>query len=159
MSYDGSGVFLPLAPPVHPAVSGEVIYADYYNLVIADLIAGLTNAVTKDGQSTIGADLNLNGHQVLNAVAATIAGHFVEYAQWRASFISPDFTTPLGTTPALGDDTRRLATTEWVRDIIGLSVTGLPASAGIYGELITEDGVVGWASRFQHFLLTDKGIV
>lgn len=159
MPYDGSGVFLPLTPPVFPAVSGEVIYGEYFNLVINDLIAGLTNALAKDGQSTLGADLNFNGHQAINAAAATLAGHFVEYAQWRASFISPDFTTPLGTTPAIGDDTRRLATTEWVRDIIGLSVTGLPASAGLYGELITENGVVGWAPRFQHFLLTDKGII
>ena len=159
MSYDGSGVFLPLAPPVYPAVSGEVIYADYFNLVINDIITGLTNALGKDGQSTASGDINLGGNRITNAIAATIAGHLVEYAQWQASFVAPDFGTPTATTPAIGDDTRKLATTEWVRDVIGTSITGLPSSAGIYGELITENGTVGWASRFQHFLLTDKGIV
>lgn len=158
MPFDGSGIFIALTPPNFPAVAGEVIYAERFNAVINDLVAGLTNAVGKDGQSTMNGDLNLGGQRIINAIAATVAGHLVEYAQWQASFVAPDFGTPTADTPSLGDDSRKLATTEWVRDQFGLAVTGLPPSAGLYGELITENGVVGWASRFQHFLLTDKGI-
>jgi len=159
MPYDGSGVFIPLVPPVYPAVSGEVVYADYFNLVVNDIIAGLSNALGKDGQSTVGGDINMGGKRLINALAATVAGHLVEYAQWQASFVAPDFGTPTANTPSIGDDSRKLATTEWVRDQLGIAPVGLPPSAGIYGELITVNGVVGWASRFQHFLLTDKGII
>lgn len=53
MPYNGAGVFSPLNPPNFPAVSGQVISAAYFNAVINDLIAGLTQAVAKDGQSTI----------------------------------------------------------------------------------------------------------
>lgn len=53
MPYNGAGVFSPLNPPNFPAVSGQVISSTYFNAVINDLIAGLTQAVAKDGQSTI----------------------------------------------------------------------------------------------------------
>lgn len=53
MPYNGAGVFSPLNPPNFPAVSGQVISSTYFNAVINDIIAGLSQAVTKDGQTTI----------------------------------------------------------------------------------------------------------
>lgn len=50
MPWNGSGTFAPLGSPEYPAVSGEIIYADYFNAIINDLITGLNNCVTRDYQ-------------------------------------------------------------------------------------------------------------
>lgn len=48
----------------------------------------------------------------------------------RAPIASPDFTgAPLATTPGLDDDSRRIVTTEWVRDFLG-SVTAITITGG-----------------------------
>lgn len=56
MSYNGSGVYT--APgSSFPAVTGTVIDSSKYNAVINDIATGLTTAITKDGQTTITANL------------------------------------------------------------------------------------------------------
>lgn len=50
MPWNGSGTFAPLGSPEYPAVSGEIIYADYFNAIINDIIGGLNNCVTRDYQ-------------------------------------------------------------------------------------------------------------
>lgn len=50
MPWNGSGIFEPLGSPEFPATPGEIIYAEYFNAIINDLIDGLNNALTRDGQ-------------------------------------------------------------------------------------------------------------
>lgn len=60
--------------------------------------------------------------QEVDAILAAIA--------LLAPIASPDFTgTPLATTPSLDDDSRRIVTTEWVRDFLG-SVTTVNTTGG-----------------------------
>jgi hypothetical protein len=159
MPYDGSGNFPPLSPPVYPAVSGEIIYADHFNAVIGDILAGLSNAACKDGQSTLSGSLNLGGQRIVNAAAALVAGHFVEYAQWRASFVAPDFDTPTADTPADTDDSRRLATTEWARGLLAAAAAlNLPSITGQQGALVTDGTVVEWRNAVPDFILMQQGI-
>jgi hypothetical protein len=53
MPFNGSGIFSPPSPPVFPAVPGTTIKASDFNSVINDLVGGLSQCVTRDGQSTI----------------------------------------------------------------------------------------------------------
>lgn len=51
MSFNGSGVFI-VNSVGQPVVDGTVISASAFNALTADLATGLTNTITKDGQST-----------------------------------------------------------------------------------------------------------
>lgn len=73
MSYNGSGVFDPPAAPEYPAVAGDVIYAAYFNTVMQEVFDGLSNCITKDGQSVVGADINWGNHKLLN-VSRVVVG-------------------------------------------------------------------------------------
>lgn len=56
MAYNGSGVYTPPASSF-PAVTGTVIDSAKYNAVINDMSAALTGVITKDGQTTVTANL------------------------------------------------------------------------------------------------------
>jgi hypothetical protein len=78
MPFDGSGNYTPAASPNFPAIGGEVISAAYYNAVINDIAAALSNTLTRDGQGKPTANIdwnakNLSGVAALTAVSATIA--------------------------------------------------------------------------------------
>lgn len=73
MSYNGSGVFDPPAAPEYPAVAGDIIYAAYFNTVMQEVFDGLSNCITKDGQSVVGADINWGNHKLLN-VSRVVVG-------------------------------------------------------------------------------------
>lgn len=60
MPYNGSGSFS--APSASfPAVSGALIESAKYNNVVNDIASGLSNAITKDGQTTVTANLPMAG--------------------------------------------------------------------------------------------------
>lgn len=102
MPYNGAGVFSPLNPPNFPAVSGQVISAAYFNAVINDLIAGLTQAVAKDGQSTISGltmlDLLVTGSATLPA-GTTLGGKVPIFSRYTTGEVvsSIDPVAPVGT--------------------------------------------------------------
>lgn len=80
MPFDGSGNYTPAAAPNFPAVGGTVINSSYYNAVINDIAAGLTNCLTRDGQGKPTADINWNAKSLTNvnnfgAVTATFSGN------------------------------------------------------------------------------------
>lgn len=66
MPYNGSGIYsLPLAN----VVGGTTITATWANTTLPDVAAALTNALCKDGQSSMSGALNMGG-QVINNLAA-----------------------------------------------------------------------------------------
>lgn len=141
MPFDGSGTYIPLTPPTYPAVAGEVIYAARFNAVMQDVFDALTAGLKRDGSASALADFNINGFKVIGAVAAAAAGNYVEYQQWIDSFVAPDFGSPTSDSPSAADDSTRLATTEWVRDIIAAAASAsLPAQAGKAGKVLRTDG-------------------
>lgn len=81
MPYNGAGNFVSLPPPQYPAVAGDVIRAAYFNAVINDLIAGLTNAVTRDGQSPATGDLPMAGKRHTGVGDATAVDQYMAFGQ------------------------------------------------------------------------------
>lgn len=81
MPYNGSGTFISLTPPNYPAVAGQPIYASQFNINLTDLFGGLSNAVTRDGQSPAGANLPMNGYKHTGVGTATAAGQYLVYGQ------------------------------------------------------------------------------
>lgn len=77
MSFDGSGNYVPAAAPNFPAVSGQPISSTYYNAVINDLAAAMSNTLTRDGQGKPAAAINWNGQNLTGVAtfgAVTISG-------------------------------------------------------------------------------------
>jgi len=81
MPYNGIGQFTPLSRPVYPPATGEIVDAAYYKQVIDDLIAGLTTALTKNGQTTPTANLPMGGKKFTGAADAAASDEFTTLGQ------------------------------------------------------------------------------
>lgn len=81
MPFNGTGGFDPLPPPTYPAVAGEVIRAAYFNAVIDDLKAGLSQVLVRDGQAPITGNVDLTGHKFTNAANAATGQELTTLAQ------------------------------------------------------------------------------
>ena len=57
MPWNGSGIFTPPASPYFPAVPGTVIESGKFNYLVTDLTTGISNCLTRDGQT------RWSGHQ------------------------------------------------------------------------------------------------
>lgn len=92
MPYNGSGTFQSLPPPQFPAVAGSVIRASYFNAVVNDLIAGLTNAVTRDGQSAPTSNLPMAGKRHTGVSDAAAVDQYASYGQLLSGLSLMQFT-------------------------------------------------------------------
>lgn len=81
MPFNGTGGFDPLPPPTYPAVAGEVIRASYFNAVIDDIKAGLSQVLVRDGQAPITGNVDLTGHKFTNAADAVTGQGLTTLAQ------------------------------------------------------------------------------
>lgn len=79
MSYNGSGGFNLVSG--NPVVDGTTITSAWANTTLADLAAGLSNALCKDGQSTPTADIKFGGFKAKGLAAGTVAGDAVRFEQ------------------------------------------------------------------------------
>lgn len=87
MPFNGSGTFDPIPSPDYPAVAGTLIKASSFNLVINDILAGLTNALTRDGQSPPTANLPMGGKRITGLGAPLSAGDaFSVGSPWVGNF-------------------------------------------------------------------------
>jgi hypothetical protein len=62
MSFNGSGTFL-INTAGQPVVSGTVISSTAFNALTADLATGLSTAITKDGQTTVTANIPMSTYK------------------------------------------------------------------------------------------------
>ena len=100
MPWSGSGTFLELTAPEFPAVPGEIIYAEYFNAVIRDILEGFSNAITRDGQSPALANLPMGGFKHTGVGVATATGQYLTFDQATSLYIpwsqkSADYTLVL----------------------------------------------------------------
>jgi hypothetical protein len=72
MSYNGSGTFI-INSAGQPVVANTVISATVFNALTADLASGLTNCITKDGQSTPTANIPMGNNKITGLGAGTAA--------------------------------------------------------------------------------------
>lgn len=72
MSFNGNGVFL-INTAGQPVVSGTTISSSVFNALTADLAAGLSNCMTKDGQQTITANIPMGGFKFTGLASGAAA--------------------------------------------------------------------------------------
>lgn len=161
MPFDGSGQFIPLPPPTYPPVAGEVIYAARFISNMQDVFDGLTQCVTRDGQSPMLADLPMNGFRIGGLLSGAAAGQAIEYAQWLAGFTGSTFTDISVNTPLPGSDNLLVPNTHWVQLLLAAAAAlNLPPVTGKGGMFLGTDGTtVSWGAATQSFLLYAKGII
>lgn len=78
MPFDGSGNFVRTFPPggwVGDSAAGIKIKSDRHDAHDDDIAGGLTNTITKDGQSQPTANIPFNGKQIVNLGNPTAADH------------------------------------------------------------------------------------
>lgn len=80
MPYNGSGSFSPYTPG-NPVVTGTVISSTAFNATQQDIAAGLSNAVTRDGQSPLTANLPAAGRKITGLGAGVVAGDSLRFEQ------------------------------------------------------------------------------
>lgn len=80
MPFNGSGAF---APPgsSFPAVAGTLIEAAKFNNTINDIATGLSTCITKDGQTTVTANIPMGGYKLTGLGASMTNGDAVRYQQ------------------------------------------------------------------------------
>lgn len=122
MPWSGSGVFN-LDPSYSPEVNGTVIDALRYNGLTTDIAAGITNALTKDGQNVPTANIPMGGFKLTGLAAGTAAGHSVRYEQ--ANIIGETSVTGNATLA----DIFATPTARVLFDGTGLTITAFPASS------------------------------
>lgn len=88
MPYDGNGNFIPIPPPDYPAVPGTTIESSHYNNYTADLMGGLTLAVTRDGQSPAFANLPMGGFKHTSVAAGVAATDYARMDQMQGNAAS-----------------------------------------------------------------------
>lgn len=96
MPFNGSGGFNALAAPIFPAVSNTTIVSSYYNAQFNDVFSGLGMTITRDGQSTITANLPMGGFKHTAAAAATATGQYLVYGQAAAVLTDLSITGTFG---------------------------------------------------------------
>jgi len=84
MSYNGSGVFQ-INTSGQPVVAGTVISSTAFNALTSDLATGLSTAITKDGQTTVTANIPLAGFKITGLGAATVGTDAVQYGQIQSN--------------------------------------------------------------------------
>ena len=80
MPYNGSGTFTPYTPG-NPVIPGTVISSTAFNATQSDLAAGLTNAITRDGQSPPTANLPMGGRKLTGLGAGITTGDTLRWEQ------------------------------------------------------------------------------
>jgi hypothetical protein len=85
MPFNGSGSFIPLSSPTYPAVADQPIYASQFNDNISDIHSGLSGCVTRDGQTTITANLPMAGFKLTSLGDGSSSGHALVYGQATAA--------------------------------------------------------------------------
>jgi len=78
MSFNGTGTFN-INTSGQPVVTGTTISSTVFNALTADLGNGLTNTLTKDGQSTPTNNIKMGGYKLTGVGQATVSGDALAY--------------------------------------------------------------------------------
>jgi hypothetical protein len=84
MSFNGSGTFV-INSTGQPVVANTVISATVFNALTADLASGLTNCITKDGQSTPTANIPMGSNKITGLANGTLIGDAANLGQVQST--------------------------------------------------------------------------
>ena len=159
MSFNGAGVFV-INSAGQPVVFNTIISETVFNALTADLATGLSNCVTRDGQSPATADIPMGGFTLTGLGAGAAAGESIRYEQWIAAHPlqicefrltlttgTPVTTadvvdvTPLYMTPYKGNRIALYNGTNWnVRTSAQISVAGGLTASKVYDVFCYDNG-------------------
>lgn len=133
MPYNGSGTFT--LPAGNPVVTGTTISSTINNNTNSDLANGLSNAVTRNGQSPPTTNLPMGNFKLTGLAAGTTAGDSARYDELilKANLISPVLVTPNLGTPSAGVLTNCTGT------VAGLTAGNVTTNADLTG-VVTSSG-------------------
>ena len=86
MSYNGSGTFV-INSAGQPVVSGTVISSTAFNALTADLATGLSTAITKDGQTTVTANIPMANYKFTGLGTGSAAGDSANLSQVQSTAV------------------------------------------------------------------------
>jgi hypothetical protein len=86
MSFNGSGTFS-INSTGQPVVSGTTISDTVHNALTADIATGLTNCITRDGQSPATANIPLGSNKITGLASGTAATDAPTLAQVQSSAV------------------------------------------------------------------------
>lgn len=110
MARNGSGTYTPPTNSWSPAVNGTLATTADWQSLLNDMVAALTQSVSKDGQTTMTGSLNMGGFNLTNVASAAITA-----ITGSPSIASPTLTgVPVAPTAANGTNTTQIATTAFV---------------------------------------------
>lgn len=101
MSFNGSGTFQ-INTAGQPVVAGTVITATAFNALTADLATGLSTCITKDGQTTVTANLPMGGNKLTGLGAGTLGTDSARLSQLQGNIASLLGVTGIDTIAAAG---------------------------------------------------------
>lgn len=170
MAYNGAGVFSLVAG--NPTVTGTTITSTWANNTLSDIATGLSTCITKDGQTTITANIPMSSFKLTGLGVATVTGDALSYGQaatvttlvTSTSYVPSGGTVDLSsavataTTQSLGDSSTKLATTAFVAGTAFSSA--LPAQTGNSGRTLTTNGTTAsWVGRAPYSARTSNTIL
>lgn len=149
MPYNGVGVFTRIYQWVQDAANGIFVDATRTDTDSNDIAAGLTNCVTRDGQSPWTANIPAGGFKITGLANGTNTTDSINYAQ---TFINPVFTAPSAlASPPNGNNSLLLATTAFVNQVA--FSTALPAQS--LGFLISNGTTASFSVTFTGFAVNE----
>jgi len=165
MPFSGAGTFSPYTPG-NPVVSGATISSSAFNNTISDLANGLSNTMTRDGQSPATADIPMGSHKITGLAAASVAGDAVRYEQITglAPLASPTFTgtvtAPTFVGALTGNVTGNVTGSSGTATTAG-NLTGtptLPNGAAAVTQATTDTSAKLATNQFVHSLAYGSGM-
>lgn len=137
MPFNGSGTFVPIAPPNYPAVAGQPIYASQFIANMTDLFTGFGNCVTRDGQSPFSANIPAGGFKVTGLGDGALTGQALIYGQSTAALLGGLLKIGGGVTAQVSPFmVNRLAATatgiQLTQDTVGTWTFGMAASSSAF---------------------------
>lgn len=91
MSFNGAGLFQ-INSSGNPVVTGTTISSTWANALTADLATGLSTCITKDGQTTVTANIPLGANKITGLAVGTASTDAINLSQ-LTQFGPPGYTT------------------------------------------------------------------
>lgn len=142
MPFNGTGLFSRLYQWTNDRANNLDVDADRMDTDSNDIAQGLSNCITRDGQSPALANLPMGGKKLTNLGNGSAVGDSVNYGQ---VFNSPTFVTPFASTsPVSTDNPLRLATVGFVNaQAFSAALPAQPGGTTPY-TLTTLGGTASW---------------
>ena len=145
MSYNGSGTFN-INTAGQPVVTGTVISSTAFNALTADLGTGLSTAITKNGQTTVTANIPFNGYKLTGIAVATASGDALSYGQAATVSALTDSALTSGRVPYA-------STAGLFVDSANLTFNGTTLTANTIGAFTLGGTVAGGGNQLNNVII------